>query len=94
MKALKPAHREHKRYLLISGASSREIDEAIIRFLGVLGYAKASPMFVKDNSGKHKQASKIILSVNRAELENIKASLVFSGKNIRVERVSGAINKL
>jgi RNase P/RNase MRP subunit POP5 len=96
MKALKPSHREHKRYLLISGAdaNSRVIDEALVRFLGVLGYAKATPMFVKDNSGKASRKGKLILSVNRQELENVKAGLVFSGKDLRVERVSGAINGL
>jgi RNase P/RNase MRP subunit POP5 len=94
MKALKPSHREHRRYLLISGASSRDIDEALVHFLGVLGYAKATPQFVKDNIGKHSKAGKIILSVNRIELEDVRAALVFSGKPIRVERVSGTIKGL
>jgi len=96
MKALKPSHREHKRYLLISGkeASPRVIEEAIVRFLGVLGYSKASPQFVKDNSGKHSKEGKIIISINRKELDNVRAALLFSGKEISVERVSGVIGGL
>ncbi len=94
MKPLKPSHREHKRYLLISGsdANSSAVDEAILRFVGILGYAKASPQIVKDAYGKH--GKKIILSINRSELEKVRAALVFSGKDFVVESVSGIIGKL
>ncbi|MEK6886178.1 MAG: hypothetical protein AABX17_04390 [Nanoarchaeota archaeon] len=90
MKALKPSHREHKRYLLISGkdASQKNIDEAVLRFVGILGYAKASPSVVKS------KGSKIILAINRSELEKVRASLKLSGKDMHVENVSGMINKL
>ncbi len=90
MKPLKPSHREHKRYLLISGrdASKENIEEAILKFIGVLGYAKASPQFVKS------KGEKIILSINRSELDKIRAALMLSGTDMRVERVSGMINKL
>ena len=90
MKALKPSHREKRRYLLISGkdTSMKSFDEAVLAFVGILGYAKASPMLVKASGGK------IIVSINRSELEKIRASLMLSGKDMRVERVSGMINKL
>ena len=97
MKALKPSHREHKRYLLISGteASPKVIEEAILNFVGILGYAKAAPSFIKPsgkNVGKFK--GKLVLAINRKELDNVKASLVFSGKQIVIERVSGVIGGL
>jgi RNase P/RNase MRP subunit POP5 len=90
MKALKPSHREKRRYLLISGkdAGKKEIEEAVLKFVGILGYAKASPMIIKETKGK------VILSINRSELEKVRASFALSGKNLRIEKVSGMINKL
>ena len=94
MKALKPSHREHKRYLLISGrdASKENIEEAILKFIGVLGYAKASPQFVK--ADKPGLKDKMVLAINRSELDKVRASFLLSGKDMRIERVSGIIRKL
>ena len=90
MKALKPTHREHKRYLLVSGkdANKKEIEESILKFIGILGYAKACPQILKTIG------SKVVLAINRKELEKIRASFVLSGKELRIEKVSGMINKL
>jgi RNase P/RNase MRP subunit POP5 len=90
MKALKPSHREHKRYLLLSGkdANKKEIDESILKFIGILGYAKASPQIIKN------EGNKLVLAVNRKELDKIKSSFILSGKDIRVENVSGIIHNL
>jgi len=90
MKALKPSHREKKRYLLIVGkdVSEKAVNDSILKFIGILGHAKASPMVVK------KLGKKIIISINRAELEKVRTSLLMSGKDMVIERVSGAINKL
>jgi len=90
MKALKPSHRERKRYLLLSGkdAGKENIEEAILRFIGVLGYAKACPQIMKETKFG------IILSINRQELDKIRASFILSGKDIHVEKVSGMINRL
>ena len=48
MKALKPSHREKKRYILVLGkdANQKSIEETILKFLGILGYAKASPQMI------------------------------------------------
>jgi len=90
MKALKPSHREHKRYILLSGkdATKENIEEAILRFIGVLGYAKACPQIIKTTKNG------LILSINRQELDKIRASFILSGKDIHVEKVSGMINRL
>jgi RNase P/RNase MRP subunit POP5 len=90
MKSLKPSHKEKKRYLLLKGKDidEKSIDSAILKFIGVLGYAKASPRIIK----KSKQQT--ILSINRRELDKIRASFLLSKKDIRIEKVSGTINNL
>jgi len=94
MKPLKPSHREHKRYLLLSGKdiNPKDIDDAILRFIGILGYAKACVQIVKDSHNRFK--GRVILSVNRSELDKIKASFALSGKDIHIDRISGIIGKL
>lgn len=79
-KKLKPSLRENKRYLLVE-ASRKEVEDAILKFIGVLGYAKASPVFVKN-----------ALAVNRESLNSIKAALCLAG--IKVKRVSGTLKGL
>lgn len=90
MKPLKPSHREKKRYLLIKGndADKKNIDEAILEFIGVLGYAEAMPQIIKDKKNS------IILSINRKSLDKIRASFVMSNKDLQIVRVSGAIKNL
>ena len=89
-KPLKPSHREKRRYLLISGkdANAKAIEAAILKFIGVLGYAKAAPMAVK------KLGKKLILSVNRKALEQVRAALSMSGKDMKIEKISGVIGKV
>lgn len=89
MKPLKPSHREKKRYLLIKGkdADKKNIEETILEFIGVLGYAEACPQFIKNPKG-------MILAVNRKSVDKIRASFVMSLKDIKIEKVSGTIKKL
>ncbi|MEM3112999.1 MAG: hypothetical protein QXI33_01095 [Candidatus Pacearchaeota archaeon] len=83
IKPLKPSMKEKKRYLLLKGNFSKnDIEKAIMYYIGALGYAKASPIFV----------SKKILAVNRSEIEKIKASFALS--DIRVVKVSGTLKGL
>ena len=95
---LKASEREKKRYLLFEVETSDEkkaqdiIERAIFDFLGVLGYAKASPLIIKTK----KRSKKImgIIAINRKELDNVKSAFCFSGDNISVKRVSGSLKKL
>ncbi len=89
MKPLKPSHREHRRYLLLAGkdANEKAVEEAILKFVGILGFAKAAPMVVK------KKGEKLILSINRSELDKVRAGFLMSGKDIGVENVSGILRK-
>lgn len=86
MKALKPSHREKKRYLLLKGkdVSEKVINEAILRFVGELGFAKASPQGIKKN----------IFSINREAMNEVRASLLLSGKDITISKVSGTLKGL
>jgi len=90
MKPLKSSHREKKRYLLIKGkdANKKNIEEAILEYIGVLGYAEASPQIIK--SGK----DNIVLAINRKSLDKIRASFLMSGKDLKVKRVSGSVKKV
>lgn len=90
MKNLKPSHRENKRYLLIKGrdADKKAIEETILEFIGILGYAKAGVGFVKTES------SGVVLAVNRKSLNEIRASFVASNKDIQITRVSGSLKGL
>lgn len=90
MKSLKPSHKENKRYLLIRGkdADKENIDNTILEFIGVLGYAEASPMIIK--SGKEN----VVLAVNTKSLDRIRASFILSNKDLNIVKVSGTIKKL
>ena len=90
MKPLKPSHRDKKRYLLVEGkdADKKNIEETILEFIGVLGFAEASFQIVKTLN------CRIIISVNRASLEKIRASFLLSNKDLHILKVSGTIKKL
>jgi RNase P/RNase MRP subunit POP5 len=89
MKALKPSHKERKRYLLIGGknANKEDIEKVILEFIGVLGFAEANPKIIKQNS------QSVILSINRESLNKIRASFSVSEKDLEITRVSGSIKK-
>ncbi|MFH1307393.1 MAG: hypothetical protein ABIH72_00900 [archaeon] len=83
-KKLKPSMREKKRYLLLDGSpSKKEVEKAILDFIGILGYAKSGIEFPRKN----------IIAINRKEVDKIRAALLLSG-NIRVKKVSGSLKKL
>ena len=90
MKPLKPSHREKKRYLLIKGrqADKKNIEEVILEFIGVLGYAEASPQIIKSSQ------EKVILAVNRKSLDKVRTSFFMSGKDLKIVKVSGSLKKL
>ncbi len=92
MKPLKPSHREKKRYLLIKGkdTNKKNIDEAILEYIGVLGYAEACPQIIKENKGKNN----IVLAVNRKSLDKVRTSFLMAGKALEIERVSGSVGKV
>ena len=90
MKALKPSHKERKRYLLIKGkdVNKKNIESIILEFIGVLGWAEASPQIVKSTKNS------IILTINRKSLDKIRTSFVMSKKDLQIVKISGAIGNL
>lgn len=85
---LKASARIKRRYMLIDAPGRDVIEKAILDYIGILGWAKASPFFLKEENGR------FILAVERSELNKVRASFELSGGKIKVERVSGTIKGL
>lgn len=86
MLKLKPSARADKRYLLIRG-TRKNIENAILEFIGVLGWAEASPVFVSEST-------EVVLAVNRKSLTKVKAAFALCKDEIKVLRVSGTLKGL
>ena len=84
---LKPSARVKKRYLLLLSSSKEDIEKTILDYIGILGWAKASPAFIRFGE-------KIILSINREELNNIKAAFELSDSSIKIQKISGTLKSL
>jgi RNase P/RNase MRP subunit POP5 len=89
MKSLKPSMRENRRYLLIEGKELRKnVEKAILDFIGSFGYAKAGLEWIKVGERN------AIISVNREALNSVRASLAVFPKKIEVKKVSGTLKGL
>ena len=77
---VKPSFRTKRRYILFEGRKE-SVEKAIKDGLGILGWAKASPIFIKNN----------ILSISREQVENARAAFELSSENIKIKRVSGTL---
>ena len=84
MRKLPPTLRLKRRYLLVE-ADKKDIEKSIIEYIGILGWAKAAPLF--SQNGK-----RCVVAVNREELVNVRAALALS--NIDILRVSGTLKGL
>jgi RNase P/RNase MRP subunit POP5 len=87
----KPSERIHRRYLLISGASLKNIEDSVLEGIGVLGWAKSMPLQVKDKKIKK---GMIVVAVRRESVNEIRASFELSGFKGKIEKVSGTLNGL
>lgn len=83
---LKPSARDKRRYLIIVEKSNTKIEQAILEYIGVLGFAKSAYLKVKSISNK------TIGSCLTKELNNVHAALTLAG--IKVEKVSNTIKGL
>ena len=82
---LKPSMKEKKRYLLLETSATRaDKEQAMLDYIGILGYAKAAPAFVRNN----------ILAVNREDVDKVRAALTLAKKLIKVKKVSGTLRGL
>ena len=87
MLKLKPSMKINRRYILLE-VSKDKIEKVILEYLGILGWAKAAPVFVK------RPGKRIVLAVNRKCLDDIKAALAISSEDIKVLKVSGTLKGL
>jgi RNase P/RNase MRP subunit POP5 len=81
MRRLPPTLRLKRRYLLVRGEKN-EIEKALIDYLGILGWARAAPLFSNHSGG-------LVVVVNREELINVRAAFALS--NVSVVKVSGTL---
>lgn len=89
MKSLKPSMRENKRYLLVEGRDlKKNIEKAILDFVGVLGMSKAGLSFIKLNKDS------AIICVNREAVNDVRASLCVFPEKMIVKKVSGTLRGL
>ena len=89
MKPLKPSMRENKRYLLVSGKNPRKnVEKAILDFIGVLGLSKCSLSFVMCDRNS------TIICVNREMIDKVRASLCVYPEKMEVLKVSGTLKGL
>ncbi len=77
---IKKSARERRRYFLLGG-DKKEIEKI------VFGIKDANPRWIKDFRGK-----RVILSVNRKEVYNVRDILL--DRKIRIKRISGTIKGL
>ncbi len=86
--------KEDRRYLVLlvkNRENAKEsVESAILKYVGILGYAKAGPMIIE--TGVKGDESYAILAINRKSLEQIKAACSLS--KIRCIGVSGTIKQV
>jgi len=89
MKSLKPSMRENKRYLLVKGKNlKKNIEKAILEFIGFLGMSKVGLGWIKSNTNS------AVISVNRKMVAPVRASLCTYSEKMEVEKVSGTLKGL
>jgi RNase P/RNase MRP subunit POP5 len=85
---LNPSARINYRYLLIESPSKSSIEKAILDAIGVLGWAKAAPLFVEE------KGNRFILAVSRESLNDIRAAFELYSEKTKVLKVSGTLKGL
>lgn len=84
---LKPSARDKRRYLLVSSKSSKAVEDSLLEYIGVLGFAKSAYMFVKKGKDGF-----VIGSCLRESLNDVRSAL--SMKGILIKKVSGTLKGL
>lgn len=95
-----PTLKEKKHYLVFIAENTDEkevkesISNAILNYIGLLGFSKASPMFIEFKLNKEKNKGYCIFSVNTKYVDVVKNSvLIFPKFSISCIGVSGTIKK-
>lgn len=90
---LRPSARDKRRYFLVR-ATGGKVEDAILDYVGVLGFAKAAYLKVDVSREKkwNLERGYMIGSCLVKSLDDVRAALALVG--IRVERVSGTLKGL
>ena len=84
---VKPSAKIKRRYILIEGDRTK-VEKAILDYIGILGWAKAAPHFVKS------ELKNLVLAIERKSLTNIRAAFEISKEKIKILKVSGTLKGL
>ena len=82
-----PSMKIKRRYIIFNTNNQEQIEQVILDSLGTLGWAKTSPVFIKDEG-------KLVLSVKSSSLDELRAALELSDKELKVLAVSGTLKGL
>lgn len=69
-------------------ASKSNVEAALMEYLGVLGWSRAAPVFLKETQ------KGLIFAVNREELQHVEAACVLYKNPVQVLKVSGTLKGL
>lgn len=87
MGAFSSTERLKRRYLLVHG-ERKDIEHALLEYLGLLGWSRAAPVFLAAGSRQW------IIAVERKELIHVRAALGLSTSDLEIIRVSGTLRGL
>jgi RNase P/RNase MRP subunit POP5 len=82
----KPSAKVKRRYLLVEG-SRASVERVILDYIGILGWARASPEFLS-------LGGKLVLSVDRGEIDSVRAAFEASDSRAKIKKVSGTLKGL
>ncbi len=90
---LRPSARDKRRYFLVK-ATNKKVEDAILEYVGVLGFARSA--YIKVNVSNDKKwdlpKSYVVGSCLVKSLDYIRAALMFAG--VEIGKVSGTLKGL
>jgi RNase P/RNase MRP subunit POP5 len=86
---VKAIEKIHRRYLLLFGkdVSKDKIEKVILDYLGILGWAKAKPVWVS-------HVEDVVLAVERKSVNSVRSAFEICKEDIQVSKVSGTLKGL
>ena len=84
---VKPSAKIKRRYLLIEG-SKDSVEKVVLDYIGILGWAKAAPFFVRSTKAK------TIVAIDRKALDDVRAAFELSKNKVKILKVSGTLKGL
>ncbi len=83
---LKPNLRINRRHIYLEGLKD-EVEQAILDYIGILGWAKASPIFLNDENN-------LVLSIDRKMINDVRAAIELCNYKIKIKKISGTLKGL